>query len=148
MPAAISWYWRLGGEILKVSASGDTVPGFEATLDVPQPIRVTSPSPDADGLIQALPSEDLVLKFAPVRSLAKLEVSSWSQAKHLACSADAVASELRIPAAALDAIGYPQTLMLKTRQVQSLVVEDWRIDLAVTLELKAGDTVITGIVVE
>jgi hypothetical protein len=129
-----------GGDTLTVSASGADVPLFSAALSVPEPLRVTAPSPDAAGVIHAQRSRDVVLTLAPRRAQATLELRAGSVVnKQLTCSIGAVAGELVIPAAALDAIGYPQRVTLRTRSVSSIVSGDWRVDMPLTLEVLGSD---------
>lgn len=128
-----------GGDLLQVSVSGNTVPAFSSSFIVPAALSVHAPVPDSAGVIRAPRSQDLSLDVQVTAQAASLEIQGASSlpgpAVNLACSAKAWGNPLVIPAAALDALGYPLRLSIRTLHPASLVVGEWQVEAPVTFEV-------------
>ena len=121
-----------GTEAVHVAASGATVPAFSADLTAPLALLIDSPTADANGIISANRSSDLVIQFSrgvPGVALVAQYLSGGFQ-YWIECTSAPGASSLTIPKAALD------------NAASGLYLLTWS-----SKEITAGDfTVMTGII--
>jgi hypothetical protein len=137
-----------GGEVLTISAEGGTVPAFEATIVVPRALRLTTPAPDASGLIHADGSKDLRLTFVPTAEPVRLELGVTGAGGWLGCSVLGSSGELLVPASAIDAVSPTATATLFARQTGAMNAGDWPVDIATRVEVVGTGAAAQGITFE
>ena len=122
-----------GAEVANISASGASVPAFSAALTVPLVLLIDSPTPDADGTIQANSSSDLVIQFSRGTTGVVLSAQPINPASSdwLECNSAPGANSLTIPAAALAATA--GQLYLVTRATEDIVAGDFTVNVGVMM---------------
>src|SRR5262249_20336510 len=97
-----------GGELLTVSAVGDTVPGFTGTLAAPHVVVLVAPALPAPGTALSIePTRDLPLAWKPgvpgekVTLTLTLHVPASSATQKISCVFPASGGQGLVPAAAL-----------------------------------------------
>jgi hypothetical protein len=94
-----------GGETAHISAAGATVPAFATDIAIPLVLLIDSPAPDANGLITANATNDLVLKFSRGAPGVDLLLQTSTGMGTLTCQAASTTGTMTIRTGALAIIG-------------------------------------------
>ena len=136
----------VGGEILRVTATGEEVPAFSTDLQVPRLLVVDQPAPDASGMIKVPSSQNLVLSFSRGADRVRLQLLGGSSTKSLSCVGLSSSSTLIVEAAALEALGSGTELKAYTVGVVNALITGWDVKVgtvtdAITPDHKAAITI-------
>ena len=138
-PRAVFGASLTGGEMLRVAATGGTVPAFSADLNVPKLLVIDQPAPDATGRIKAPATADLVISFSRGVEDVSLQLLGSNQGHTLSCRAPFPSSTLTVQAAALAALGAGAEVSAYTLGVKDAPITGWNVLLGTLTEAMTPD---------
>jgi hypothetical protein len=127
-----------GGETAHIAASGAVIPAFATDISIPLTLLIDSPAPDANGLITASVSRDLVLKFSRGSAGVDLFLQSSGGDGSVTCQAKSESGSVTIPKEALAIIGGTHA-QLWTFGNKTIAAGDWSIIVGSLMEAYTPD---------